>query len=118
MKSKRIEPARTARGAATRARIVEAATDLVRAHGVANTSLDAVLEVCHASKSQLYHYFADKDDLELGCSVNGEQVPGMALDGSFTYFTPPLPTGENLITITAQNEKGGVNTTTKKVVIQ
>ena len=50
--------------------------------------------------------------------VNGEQVPGMALDGSFTYFTPPLPTGENLITITAQNEKGGVNTTTKKVVIQ
>src|SRR6266478_8580229 len=65
MKSKRIEPARTARGAATRARIVEAATDLVRAHGVANTSLDAVLEVCHASKSQLYHYFADKDDLVL-----------------------------------------------------
>ena len=50
--------------------------------------------------------------------VNGEQVPGMALDGSFTYFTPPLPTGENLITITAQNEKGGVNTTTKRVVIQ
>jgi len=24
-----------------------------------------VLEVCHASKSQLYHYFADKDDLVL-----------------------------------------------------
>ncbi len=68
MKSKRIEPARTARtarGAATRARIVEVATDLVRSHGVANTSLDAVLEACHASKSQLYHYFADKDDLVL-----------------------------------------------------
>jgi hypothetical protein len=50
--------------------------------------------------------------------VNGEQVPGMGLDGSFTYFTPPLPTGENLITITAQNEKGAVNTTQKRVVIQ
>jgi hypothetical protein len=50
--------------------------------------------------------------------VNGEQVPGMAVDGSFTYFTPPLPSGENLITITAQNEKGAVNTTQKTVVIQ
>lgn len=60
-----IRPARTARGTATRARIVEAAADLVRAHGVANTSLDAVLAASHASKSQLYHYFADKDDLVL-----------------------------------------------------
>lgn len=50
---------------ATRARIVEAAADLVRAHGVANTSLDAVLAASNASKSQLYHYFADKDDLVL-----------------------------------------------------
>ena len=60
-----IRPTRTARGTATRARIVEAATDLVRAHGVANTSLDAVLAASNASKSQLYHYFADKDDLVL-----------------------------------------------------
>lgn len=55
----------TARGKATRARIVEAATELVRAHGVANTSLDAVLAASDTSKSQLYHYFADKDDLVL-----------------------------------------------------
>ena len=55
----------TARGKATRARIVEAATELVRAHGVANTSLDAVLAASDTSKSQLYHYFADKDDLAL-----------------------------------------------------
>jgi len=65
MASTDIRPARTARGTATRARIVEAATDLVRAHGVANTSLDAVLAASNASKSQLYHYFADKDDLVL-----------------------------------------------------
>ena len=50
--------------------------------------------------------------------VNGEQVPVIGADGSFTYFTPPLPSGENVITITAQNEKGGVATQTKKVVIQ
>ncbi|HEX5378478.1 MAG TPA: TetR/AcrR family transcriptional regulator [Phenylobacterium sp.] len=59
------EPIRTARGAATRARIVDAATDLMRVQGVANTSLDAVLAASKASKSQLYHYFADKDGLVL-----------------------------------------------------
>jgi TetR/AcrR family transcriptional regulator, transcriptional repressor for nem operon len=63
--SSATEPARTARGAATRARIVDAAAELMRAHGVANTSLDAVLAASKASKSQLYHYFADKDDLVL-----------------------------------------------------
>ena len=56
---------KTARGAATRARIVNAATDLVRAHGVANTAIDAVIEASKVSKSQIYHYFADKDDLVL-----------------------------------------------------
>lgn len=58
-------PARTARGTATRARIVDAATSLMRARGVANTSVDAVLAASKASKSQLYHYFASKDDLVL-----------------------------------------------------
>ncbi len=50
--------------------------------------------------------------------VNGREVPVIGGDGSFRYFTPPLPTGENLITITAQNSQGGVNTVQKKVVIQ
>ena len=59
------DTSRTARGAATRARIIDAAAGLVRARGVANTSLDAVREASETSKSQLYHYFADKDDLVL-----------------------------------------------------
>ena len=50
--------------------------------------------------------------------VNGQEVPFVAPDGTFQYFTPPLPNGENLITITAQNSKGGVKTLQKKVVIQ
>jgi len=50
--------------------------------------------------------------------VNGEEVPFIGNDGTFHYFTPPLPNGENVITITAQNSKGGVNTQQKKVVIQ
>ena len=55
----------TARGVATRARIVDAATDLIYTHGVEGTSLDDVMAVCGVSKSQLYHYFADKDALVL-----------------------------------------------------
>jgi len=39
-------------------------------------------------------------------------------DGSFQFMTAPLPSGENVLTITAQNAKGGVNTKQKKVVIQ
>ena len=55
----------TPRGAATRSRIVEAAANLIYAHGVERTSLDDVMAASGVSKSQLYHYFADKDALVL-----------------------------------------------------
>lgn len=50
--------------------------------------------------------------------VNGSNVPEIATDGSFHYFTPPMPTGEAVITVTAQTAQGGVNTQQKKIVIQ
>jgi len=50
--------------------------------------------------------------------VNGQEVPVVGADGSFHYFTPPLPQGENVITVTAQNAKGGVNTKQHTVVVQ
>ena len=50
--------------------------------------------------------------------VNGHEVPMVTTDGSFHYFTPPLATGESMITVTAQNAQGGVNTKQQKVVIQ
>ena len=53
----------TARGAATRARIVGAAADLVYRRGASATSLEDIMEESATSKSQLYHYFADKDAL-------------------------------------------------------
>jgi TetR/AcrR family transcriptional repressor of nem operon len=56
------EPA-TARGRATRARIVQAGAELVAEHGAAAMSLDEVGARATASRSQLYHYFADRDDL-------------------------------------------------------
>jgi len=50
--------------------------------------------------------------------VNGSEVPMIAADGSFHYFTPPLPPGEAVITVTAQTAQGGVNTQQKKIIIQ
>ena len=53
----------TARGAATKARIVEAAATLIYVAGADRVSLDEIMEASGTSKSQLYHYFSDKDAL-------------------------------------------------------
>jgi hypothetical protein len=50
--------------------------------------------------------------------VNGREVPMFSTDGTFHYFTPPLATGEAVITVTAQTAQGGVNTQQKKIIIQ
>lgn len=54
---------RTAKGRATRQRIVVAAAELIHAHGVAGTSLDDVGAKATVGKSQMYHYFTDKSEL-------------------------------------------------------
>jgi AcrR family transcriptional regulator len=53
----------TQKGRATRQRIVQAAAALVSERGAAATSLDEVGARSGASRSQLYHYFEDRDDL-------------------------------------------------------
>jgi AcrR family transcriptional regulator len=53
----------TARGRATRLRLVEAAAHLMHVNGVAATSVDDVLEAAGAGKSQFYHAFESKDAL-------------------------------------------------------
>jgi TetR/AcrR family transcriptional regulator, transcriptional repressor for nem operon len=52
-----IETPRTAKGRATRERIVATAAAAIREHGVAATSLEDVIERAGVSKSQLYLYF-------------------------------------------------------------
>jgi len=54
---------KTRRGREVRDRIVERAAELVAAGGVDAMSLDAVRAAAGVSKSQLYHYFADRDEL-------------------------------------------------------
>ncbi|WP_169982760.1 MULTISPECIES: TetR/AcrR family transcriptional regulator [unclassified Microbispora] len=61
--SRKDSPRLTARGAATRDRIVATTADLMFRQGVAATTLDQVVDACGISKSQLYHYFPDKEAL-------------------------------------------------------
>lgn len=56
----------TAKGRAMRDRIIENAGELMFASGVQQTTLDNVKDAAGASKSQVYHYFSDKDALVQG----------------------------------------------------
>jgi len=53
----------TAKGRATRQRIVQAASDLMLQHGVVRTTIEDIQEAAAVSASQMYHYFSDKNDL-------------------------------------------------------
>src|SRR5215813_14532586 len=65
----------TARGAATRDRIVLAAADLMYHKGVHATTLDDVREATGTSKSQLYRHFRDKDALvHAVITLRGKQI--------------------------------------------
>jgi len=77
-----MTPRLTKRGAATRARIVEGAAELMYERGVAGTSLDEIMAATGTSKSQLYHYFDGKDALvldvirsQLAQIIAGQEVP-------------------------------------------
>jgi TetR/AcrR family transcriptional regulator, transcriptional repressor for nem operon len=104
------EPA-TEKGRETRERIIRAAAELVAERGVARTSLDDVRARAHASKSQLYHYFADRDDLlrAVARAASDEVVGGQAelltqldtIDG-LRAWTDALVTLQE-----ARNAKGG-----------
>jgi AcrR family transcriptional regulator len=78
-------PPLTARGAATRHRIVTGAAALIREQGVANVSLDDIRAATSTSKSQLFHYFPrGRSDLLLAVArheadqVLQDQLPQLA----------------------------------------
>jgi len=77
-----MERVLTAKGAATRQRIVEGAAQLIRERGVSNVGLDDIRATTATSKSQLFHYFADgRADLMLAVAryeaaqVIADQLP-------------------------------------------
>ncbi|MEU9290384.1 TetR/AcrR family transcriptional regulator [Streptomyces sp. NPDC048275] len=80
----------TAKGRATRARIVEGAAEVLREQGVAFTTLDDIRSRTGTSKSQLFHYFPDgKDELLLAVArfeadrVLEDQQPHLGRLGSW-----------------------------------
>jgi TetR/AcrR family transcriptional regulator, transcriptional repressor for nem operon len=60
---KRAKGELTRKGEQTRLRIVEAAAELILSQGVAGTTLDDVRAAAGVSSSQIYHYFAGKQEL-------------------------------------------------------
>jgi AcrR family transcriptional regulator len=69
---------RTARGRATRERILRTASELIGERGVAGTTFDGVRERAQVSKSQLYLYFADREALLRGVA---ERTCDAVIDG-------------------------------------
>lgn len=59
-----------------------------------------------------------KTDPSARVMVNGLDVPLINSDGTFSFITKPLPAGENVITVTAQNNKGAVKTEQKRIMIE
>jgi TetR/AcrR family transcriptional repressor of nem operon len=87
-----FEAPKTARGRATRERIVAAASELVGERGVAETSIDDVIARAGVSKSQLYHYFEDRSALlravveHNSATVLGSLVPLVGWKAIRTWF--------------------------------
>lgn len=53
----------TAKGLATRARIVTTAAELMLTRGISGTTLDDIGAAATVGRSQMYHYFTDKREL-------------------------------------------------------
>jgi AcrR family transcriptional regulator len=78
----------TAKGRATRERIVRAASSLMLERGVAGTTIEDVQEAANVSTSQMYHYFSAKGDLvaavidlQSNQVLGGQQLELQLVDG-------------------------------------
>jgi AcrR family transcriptional regulator len=69
----------TTKGAATRARLVEGAAELMRTEGVVHVSLDDVLARTGTSKGQLFHYFPGGRE-ELLLAIAGHEAERVLAD--------------------------------------
>jgi AcrR family transcriptional regulator len=58
-----IPEPKTKRGQERRNAIVDVAAELMYLRGVRATGIQEIIDAAGAGKSQLYHYFSDKDDL-------------------------------------------------------
>jgi len=66
------------------------------------------------------HYVEVRGKSTPGASiyVNGQEAPMAGANGDFAFLTPSLHSGEAVITVTARDAKGGVNTKQLRVAIE
>lgn len=80
----------TAKGAATRARIVDTAATLIRERGMGGTSMDDVRRAAGVSGSQLSHYFDDKAMLVRAVVASqSDRVLGEQTEQFSALYRPP-----------------------------
>lgn len=91
----------TARGVATRQRIVDAATDEFAAYGIAGARVERIVTAARTNKAQLYGYFGSKDglfDAVFGASlerilevvpIESSDLPGWAVGLYDEYLRRP-----------------------------
>jgi TetR/AcrR family transcriptional regulator, transcriptional repressor for nem operon len=94
----------TARGAATRDRIVHGAADLMYVKGVNATTLDDIREATGTSKSQLYRHFPDKEAVVRAViALRGQQVIDRETDrlGRFSSYSGLVRWRNALVTANA-----------------
>jgi AcrR family transcriptional regulator len=99
----------TEKGRITRQRIVAAATEVVSEKGALGASLDEVGTRAPASRSQLYHYFDDKNDLLLAVA---EAINDTVLEGQRELFDQ-LDTWDGFVRwadalVAFQEQRGGI----------
>lgn len=89
----RDEQRLTAKGRATRARIVQAAAQLIVTEGLSASNMENVRRAASVSGSQLAHYFADKGALiravvrrQIGVVLDFHRQPALRGLGSFDDF--------------------------------
>lgn len=62
-RSKLRQTSKTRKSAATKQRIIDAASDLITERGGVDFQMSEVADICDMSKGALYYYFSDREDL-------------------------------------------------------
>lgn len=74
----------------TRTRLLEAATNVIRAQGFAATTVDDICTAAGVSKGSFFHHFASKEDLAVGAARHWAEVTGALFAGA-DYHRPADP---------------------------
>lgn len=73
-----------------RARLLEAATDLIRTHGFAATTVDDICRRAQTTKGAFFHHFASKDAIGVAAAVDWQHTTTAFFEGA-PYHDPADP---------------------------